>query len=1111
MPAQALLLQQKAQPDFAGRAQSLWERLAASSSAGGGTGAQEALSTARLRSWQRTIAGSDGRLFEKRFAWDGVALADVVRVLQAGPVPRNPRALAWLAAFEGILGRDAAAMRAVYARIDAEPDDRVLDLKKPVPFDRLFVPFVRHARRGLRTRTGSRYALLAEAPHVHLERLLLKRLSGICVDVLFEAFTRYKTTRQGGALGSLLGRHAPAAEKTPGNALYAAFLTGLRQGTFYDLLQAYPVAARLCTRVTELWVEAHAEFLHRLADDWETLGRCLGVKEPLGKVTGIRGGLSDPHEGGRSVLIVTFDARHRLVYKPRPIGLERYFADLQEWINRQGGLQPLRVLKLVTRATHGWLEFVEPAPCRDRAAVRRYYQRCGMLLCLLYAVNGSDFHKENLIAVGEHPVLIDMEALLGHHFELRGAGRTEPNALTWANEKMNRSVYWTQMLPRYHFVGKGVAVNSGALGEEPDEGPTAHHVVWTHVNTDAMQTSVQQRTAHEQPNLPRLGKRIAPAHEWAEALVAGFGHTYRLLLAHREALLHPDSPLLRLRGHTGRFLFRNSALYAKLLHNSCKARYLRDNLDRSILFDALSRALVHLEQRPAVWPVLEAERKALAQLDIPNLTVRADSRDLFLPDGTVVKNCFATTAVEATEQRLRQLSEQDLAFQIQLIRDFLYAHPGKDVLPPGRDADDVPQQAGAGPLLRACALEEALGIGEMLSRRIYYTPRGEAIWFGLNYVPAARRYSVGPLNCDLFNGTAGLAVFTAALAKASGQDRFFALTRRAVSTLRCYAREFERNVGVQRSLHNVAMLCGPLIYGFTHVARRLDEPALLAEARRTARLIDERVIRRSACPGVINGTAGLVLSLLALYEATEASEVLLQAQQAGAHLLAGRQEDRPTGLMVWPAGRDRAEAGFAQGVSGIAYALLRLYQACGDERFKEAAQAGLAYERRARSARPAGAEADETALLSWSHGLSGAGLTRLLARTVLDEDDRDDGLEAILTRLQGNVRAAHDTLCAGTFGRVDFLQTAAQALDRPALAACAQAAAGQAVASARVRGRYRTGWGGNPPPGLIAGLAGIGYQLLRLADPAAHPSVLALAPPTGLQPGRRLSVCQTKR
>jgi lantibiotic modifying enzyme len=46
----------------------------------------------------------------------------------------------------------------------------------------------------------------------------------------------------------------------------------------------------------------------------------------------------------------------------------------------------------------------------------------------------------------------------------------------------------------------------------------------------------------------------------------------------------------------------------------------------------------------------------------------------------------------------------------------------------------------------------------------------------------------------------------------------------------------------------------------------------------------------------------------------------------------------------------------------------------------------------------------------------------------------------------------------------------------------------------------RHGWqcagpGGVEMPGLMLGLAGIGYQMLRLADPDRVPSVLLLAPP----------------
>jgi hypothetical protein len=36
-------------------------------------------------------------------------------------------------------------------------------------------------------------------------------------------------------------------------------------------------------------------------------------------------------------------------------------------------------------------------------------------------------------------------------------------------------------------------------------------------------------------------------------------------------------------------------------------------------------------------------------------------------------------------------------------------------------------------------------------------------------------------------------------------------------------------------------------------------------------------------------------------------------------------------------------------------------------------------------------------------------------------------------------------------------------------------------------------------PGLMTGLAGIGYALLRLAEPHRVPSVLGLAPPPGVE------------
>ena len=42
--------------------------------------------------------------------------------------------------------------------------------------------------------------------------------------------------------------------------------------------------------------------------------------------------------------------------------------------------------------------------------MKRFYERQGGYLALLYMLQATDFHHENLIAAGEHPVLLD----LGH-------------------------------------------------------------------------------------------------------------------------------------------------------------------------------------------------------------------------------------------------------------------------------------------------------------------------------------------------------------------------------------------------------------------------------------------------------------------------------------------------------------------------------------------------------------------------------------------------------------------------------------------------------------------------------------------------------------------------
>jgi lantibiotic modifying enzyme len=97
-------------------------------------------------------------------------------------------------------------------------------------------------------------------------------------------------------------------------------------------------------------------------------------------------------------------------------------------------------------------------------------------------------------------------------------------------------------------------------------------------------------------------------------------------------------------------------------------------------------------------------------------------------------------------------------------------------------------------------------------------------------------------------------------------------------------------------------------------------------------------------------------------------------------------------------------------------------------------------------------------------------------------------LEAVLA--QRAVPVTH--LCCGSAGHIELLLEAARRLGRPDLRREAARRASALVRDARLRGR----WEVSPAmpaavssPTFYQGLAGIGYTLLRVADPMRFPSV----------------------
>ena len=136
---------------------------------------------------------------------------------------------------------------------------------------------------------------------------------------------------------------------------------------------------------------------------------------------------------------------------------------------------------------------------------------------------------------------------------------------------------------------------------------------------------------------------------------------------------------------------------------------------------------------------------------------------------------------------------------------------------------------------------------------------------------------------------------------------------------------------------------------------------------------------------------------------------------------------------------------------------------------------------------------------AWCHGAPGIGLARIAVQPLLDDPEMAAEIEAALASTGAHGFGYGHSLCHGDFGNLELLVVAADVLQRPALLATARRLADEWLAA-----QPQTGWrcgvpGGVETPGLMVGLAGIGYELLRLADPATIPSVLLLEAPHGEQ------------
>ena len=275
----------------------------------------------------------------------------------------------------------------------------------PRSFADLFLPLVLDARGTLEAQLGpSLHNWLTPAALGGWEDYLLRRLLLAGVKAADWQFQIHRTVESAFAMGAAGG----AAVDAP----YQAFIGREPRKRLQRLWQEFPGLEALCATLVANWLSTVTEFVERLQRDALALEHRFPHDGSFAlPVVAIEAGLSDPHSGGRCVAKATFPGGGVIIYKPRALAVEDHLAGLLERLNSLGPLHPLRAARCWNSGTYGWMEHIAAGECSSPTQINAFYWRTGVLLGLIFLARGVDFHCQNLIAAGEHPVIIDAETL----------------------------------------------------------------------------------------------------------------------------------------------------------------------------------------------------------------------------------------------------------------------------------------------------------------------------------------------------------------------------------------------------------------------------------------------------------------------------------------------------------------------------------------------------------------------------------------------------------------------------------------------------------------------------------------------------------------------------
>lgn len=795
--------------------------------------------------------------------------------------------------------------------------------------------------------------------------------------------------------------------------------------------------------------------------------------------------LGDSHNKGKTVSIIYFNNGRKIIFKPRSLELEEGFNEFIHYLNLKDSDvdSQLYKMKVINCGNYGFCEFINHKECKDEEEIKEFYYKTGKLLGALFALNAKDIHHENIIACGNNPIVIDLEALF--HSDITLLDKRFFTSIEVAQKIIDSSVYSIGFLPQKisnpYNNDSSTYVDVSAFGGEDNQVAPFKAMKIINGNTDELKIEKVDGYITTQSNNPKVNGKIFKSENYVNEIRDGFEHVYNILAENKSEFIELIKSIFK--GTRNRFILRPTYIYGQLINTSYHPDFMRDEIHRYVL---LHRLGVNIEDK--FYDVVKSEINDILHGDVPYFYSYIDSTKIKNSNHKDIGLVLDESPLSKVINKISNLSEEDKERQLYFIHMSFLAkttNSNKDETNIALVENDL-----SNTMDKDKFKELSVNIGDyIISKSIcgYDNEKFDRTWISTVLIGRDEcEWCLAPVGNSLYEGNSGIALFLAYLGKVTGEKRFIKAATEAlegvIHEIEVLDTKYPFLVGAYNGISGY-------FYTISKIYTITGNERLLNIIKNKIHLL-KKLIPRDKNIDVISGVSGTIGVLLSIYNDINDDElrdiVLDLCKQCLNHIKNTKVSFSEESIAWGEGGVYMPATGFAHGNAGIIAYLIKLYDVIHDDEILDIIKRALKFERDLYSddyKNWFSSDTNRRVALAWCHGAPGILLSRLILKEYgyYDEILDNEIKIALETTIKGGF-GNNPSFCHGDLGNLSIVKYAAKILkDKKLENRCENTF--NSIFNNVIKERWNKGvFSGTESMGLMVGLSSFGYALLRESE-----------------------------